>query len=249
MKILSLTAGLLTFASTLAAASFLDRLGLGRGAATEAAVTKVTGLSAEEMANGLRAALGQGVQHAVKTLSATNGFLQDMSVKIPMPEELRRVEKTLRRLKQDALADEFVTSMNRAAEQAVPEAAEVLGDSLKLMTLADAEAILTGTNNAATAYFRRTSELNLIGRFRPIVEQATAKTGVTAAYKQMLGKAPALTTFFGGGDLADIDGYVTRKALDGLFVKIADEEKRIRENPIARTTDVLKKVFGAVTKP
>lgn len=247
MKTLAALLTLFALVSSLSAASFWERLGITAKDAGKAA-TAVTGLSPEEMANGLRAALSQGVRHAVTTLSATNGFLQDLSVKIPMPEELRRVEKGLRRLKQDALADEFVTAMNRAAEQAVPEAAEVLGDSIRQMTLADAEAILTGTNNAATAYFRRTSEVNLLARFRPIVEQATAKTGVTGAYKQMLGKAPALTSFL-GGDVADIDGYVTRKALDGLFVKIADEEKRIRENPVARTTDLLQKVFGAVTKP
>ena len=201
------------------------------------------------MVGGLKEALGKGVQQAVGSLGKEGGFLNDLSVKIPMPDSLKKVEKTLRTLRQDKLADEFVTTMNRAAEKATPEAAAVLGDSIKQMSLADARTILTGTNNAATQYFRRTSETNLYEKFLPIVKKATEQTGVTSSYKQMVAKAN-----FGGGfgssllnkDSMDIDGYVTRKALDGLFVKIAEEEKRIRENPIARTTDLLQKVFGAV---
>jgi hypothetical protein len=200
------------------------------------------------MAGGLRQALSKGVEHAVSLLGATNGYLKDLTVKIPVPAELQRVEKGLREIGQDQLADDFIAAMNRAAEQAAPQAAGVLGDSIKQMTLADAESILKGPKDAATAYFRRTSETNLYTRFFPIVQQATAKVGVTAAYKNMLGKASFLTAFLGDNNL-DLDGYVTHKALDGLFVKIADEEKRIRENPVARTTDLLQKVFGAVPKP
>ena len=168
-----------------------------------------------------------------------------------MPKNLQTVEKTLRTLRQDKLADDFVTTMNRAAEQAVPEAAAVLGDSVKQMSITDARAILTGTNNAATQYFRRTSDTNLFTRFHPIVQKATEQTGVTRAYKQMMDKAGAAGGFASsllGKDSTDLDSYVTRKALDGLFVKIAEEEKRIRENPVARTTDLLQKVFGAVGK-
>jgi len=172
-----------------------------------------------------------------------------------MPDSLKKVEKTLRSLRQDKLADEFVTTMNRAAEQAVPEAASVLGDSVKQMSIADATAILTSTNNAATQYFRRTSETNLHARFLPIVKAATEKAGVTSAYKRMTEKATSGLGGFGsfgenllGVQTPDLDDYVTRKALDGLFVKIADQEKLIRENPVARTTDLLQKVFGAVGK-
>ncbi len=223
-----------------------------------AAPASLAALSQEQMVRGLKEALGKGVEQAVATLGRTNGFLNDVNVKIPMPESLKKVEKTLRTVGQDRMADEFVTTMNRAAERAVPEAAAVLGDSVKQMTIADAKAILTGTNNAATQYFRRTSETNLYVRFLPIVRQATAQTGVTSAYKNMTGKVSSslgsLGEFGGlganllGVETPDLDGYITSKALDGLFLKIAEQEKLIRENPVARTTDLLKKVFGAASK-
>jgi len=187
----------------------------------------------------------------VGLLGQTNGFLNDVSVKIPMPDTLKKVERTLRSLRQEKLADDFVTTLNRAAEQAVPEAAGVLGDAVKQMTVADAKAILTSTNAAATAYFRRTSETNLHERFLPIVRKTTAEAGVTGAYKSMTEKASFggfSAGSFLGQDAIDLDGYVTHKALDGLFVKIALEEQRIRDNPAARTTDLLQKVFGAVRK-
>jgi hypothetical protein len=113
------------------------------------------------------------------------------------------------------------------------------------MTVADAKAILTGPNDSATQYFRKTSETQLHEQFLPIVKQATAKAGVTASYKNLLQKAGPMASFL-GKDAGDIDGYVTTKALDGLFKMVAAEEKKIRENPVARTTDLLKKVFGSV---
>ncbi len=232
------------------AASFLEKLGLGKPS-NNTTPAFATALSQEEITGGLKEALSKGVERAVTMLGREDGFLKDVGVKIPMPESLQKVERTLRTLRQDKLADEFVTTMNRAAEQAVPEAAAVLGDSVKQMSIADAKTILTGTNNAATQYFRRTSETNLFARFHPIVQKATEEVGATRIYKQMMDQVS-----FGGGlglsllgkDTIDLDGYVTRKALDGLFVKIAEEETRIRENPVARTTDLLQKVFGAVAK-
>lgn len=210
------------------------------------------GLSQDQMVGGLKEALGKGVQQAVASLGKTDGFLKDVNVKIPIPESLQKTEKALRTLRQDKLADEFVATMNRAAEQAVPEAAAVLGDSVKQMSIADAKSVLTGTNNAATKYFRRTSETNLHARFLPIVKAATEKTGVTGAYERMTDQAGAGLGGLGGSLLGkqapDLDDYVTRKTLDGLFVKIAEQEKMIRENPVARTTDLLQKVFGAIGK-
>jgi hypothetical protein len=229
------------------AADLLDKLGLGAKPPAQSASPALAALSQDQVAGGLKEALAKGVERAVATLGKEDGFLKDLNVKIPMPDSLSRVEKTLRTLRQDKLADEFVTTMNRAAEKAAPEAAAVLGDALKQMTLTDAKAILTGTNNAATQYFRRTSQTNLYERFHPIVKQATAQTGVTSAYKRMMDKAAFAGSFL-GKDATDLDGYVTRKALDGLFVKIAEQEKSIRENPAARGTDLLKKVFGAVQK-
>lgn len=238
-------------------ADLFDRLGLGKGKPTNAPAAAGIGgaLTHDQMVGGLKEALGKGVQQAVASLGKQDGFLKDAGVKIPMPESLQTVEKTLRTLRQDKLADEFVTTMNRAAEQAVPEAAAVLGDSVKQMSIADAKSVLTGTNNAATQFFRRTSETNLHARFLPIVKAATEKAGVTGAYKRMTDKAGGSLGGLGGlsGNLLgkeapDLDSYVTRKTLDGLFAKIAEQEKLIRENPVARTTDLLQKVFGAVGK-
>jgi hypothetical protein len=222
---------------------------------SSAASATLAALSQDQVIGGLKEALGKGIEQAVAKLGKPDGFLKDLNVRIPVPDSLQKVEKTLRTLRQDQLADEFVTTMNRAAELAVPEAAAVLGDAVRKLSIADARSILTGTNNAATQYFRRTSETNLYTRFLPIVKNATEKAGVTSAYKRMTDKA---TGSFGGlGGLAgnllgvqspDLDDYVTHKALDGLFSKIAEEEQRIRENPVARTTDLLQKVFGAVGK-
>ena len=248
------------FTAQPARADLLDQLGLTqkkKGTGTNAPATgALAALSQDQMVGGLKEALGNGVQQAIASLGKDGGFLNDLNVKIPLPESMKKVEKTLRTLRQEKLADEFITTMNRAAEKAVPEAAAVLGNSVKQMTLTNAKAILTGTNNAATAYFRRTSETNLHERFLPIVKKATESTGVTAAYKQMMdkvGKGSAVGNLLGGGsllgkDATDIDAYVTHKALDGLFLKIAEEEKRIRENPVARSSDLLKKVFGALQK-
>ena len=231
-------------------AGFLDWLGLGK-TSTNATPALTAALSNQEIAGGLKEALAKGVERAVAMLGKEDGFLQDAAVKVPMPENLQKIERTLRTLRQDKLADEFVTTMNRAAEKAVPEAAAVLGDSIKQMTLDDAKTILTGTNNAATEYFRRTSQTNLYERFLPIVQKATEQTGVTSTYKTMMAKASFGGFSAGallGQDAVNLDGYVTRKTLDGLFLKIGQEEQRIRENPVARTTDLLQKVFGAVSK-
>ena len=238
-------------------AGLLDALGFGKKATNETAALP-TGLTAslsqDQVVQGLKEALGKGVQQAVTRLGHDGGFLTNLNVKIPMPEKLHSVEKTLRVLKQDKLADEFVTTMNHAAEQAVPEAAGVFGNAIKGMSIEDAKAILAGTNNAATQYFRKTTETNLYAKFLPIVKKATDQTGVTSSYKQLMEKAGGTSTFgsFGrsllGDDAMDVDAYVTNKALDGLFKMVAEEEKRIRENPAARTTALLQKVFGAVTK-
>ena len=234
-------------------ADLLEHLGLSTSKTTDPAAAAGIGsvLTQDQMVGGLKEALAKGVGTAVSSLGKEDGFLKDAGVKIPMPESLQTVEKALRTLRQDRLVDEFVTTMNRAAEQAVPEAAAVLGDSVKQLSIADAKSILTGTNNAATQYFRRTSETNLYARFLPIVKAATEKAGVTGSYKRMTDKAGGLGGFGSsvlGKEAPDLDSYVTHKTLDGLFLKIAEQEKLIRENPVARTTDLLQKVFGAVGK-
>jgi hypothetical protein len=213
-------------------------------------------LSSDQVVGGLKEALSKGVEKAVASLGRPNGFLTNLSVKIPMPEKLQPVEKALRAVGQNQLADDFIGSMNRAAEQAVPVAAGVFGDAIKQMSIADAKSILGGTNDAATQFFRRTTQTNLHAKFYPIVQKATDQVGVTAQYKQMMNKFAAADSF--GGLLgrnpaaklgaADIDAYVTDKALDGLFKMVAEEERNIRANPLARTSDLLQKVFGTVAR-
>lgn len=229
----------------------LDMLGFGKKSTNQ--VATVSALSQEQVAQGLKEALGKGVQQAVSQLGRPDGFLTNPNVRIPMPEKLRTVENALRALKQDKMADDFVQTMNRAAEQAVPEAAVVFADAVRKMSIEDARGILTGGTNAATQYFRRTSETNLYTRFLPVVQKATAQTGVTSAYKRVMDRAGGGSLgAFGrsllGAEAMDVDGYVTDRALDGLFKMVAAEEQRIRENPLARTSSLLQQVFGAVKK-
>lgn len=201
-------------------------------------------VSDNEITAGLKEALGKGVKSAINSLGKTNGFLLNPRVKIPLPKSLQRLEKGLRIAGQGRSVDAFVASMNNAAEKAVPVAVDVFVDAIKQMSFNDARQILfSGQKDAATQFFRRTSEETLQGKFRPIVEEFTEKTGVTQKYKTMIGKAGFAARLL-GEDATDLDGYVTQKALDGLFLLIADEEQKIRENPIRRTTQLLRKVFG-----
>jgi hypothetical protein len=222
------------------------------------AQTTLASLSQDQMVQGLKDALAEGLQQAIAKLGHDGGFLTNAGVKIPMPEKLQKVETALRAMKQEKLADEFVTTMNHAAEQAVPEAASVFADALKQMTIEDAKAILSGPTDAATQYFQRTTQTNLYAKFYPIVQKATEKTGVTAAYKTLMEKAnvgrglgsfgSALGDTLLGKDTVDIDAYVTSKAMNGLFKMVAAEEQQIRQNPAARTTAMLQTVFGALKK-
>jgi hypothetical protein len=213
------------------------------------------GLSQDQLAGGIKEALGKGLQNAIAQLGHENGFLTNLNVKIPMPERIKTIEKTLRSLKQQKLADDFVITMNHAAEQAVPEAASVFSDAVKQLSITDAKNILTGPNDAATQFFRRVTETNLYNRFLPIVQKATTEKGVTSTYKKMMNAVSGSNNAFAktlggllGPDAVDVDAYVTNKALDGLFKMVAEEEAKIRANPAARTSELLQKVFGAVQK-
>ncbi|MBX7169871.1 MAG: DUF4197 domain-containing protein [Pyrinomonadaceae bacterium] len=207
-----------------------------------------TNLSDTEITGGLKEALFSGVKFAVNTLGRDNGFLDDARVKIPLPQKLQNVEKVLRLAGQGKVVDDFVASMNHAAEKAVPVAIEVFLDSIKQMTFNDVRKILfSGQDDSATQFFRRTSEETLRGKFRPIVEKFTNEVGVTQKYKDMMGKYGFVGKLF-GQDASDIDGYVTQKALDGLFFMVAEEEKKIRKDPIGTGSAILKKVFGAIFK-
>ncbi len=246
---------LLLAVCTPAHAGWLDFLGLGKTATNQTGTAgSVVTLSEQQVVQGLKEALGKGLQQAVTRLGQNGGFLTNSSVRIPFPEKLRTVEKTLRTLKQDKLADDFVATMNHAAEQAVPQAAPVFSDAIRSMSMDNAKAILLGTNNAATDYFRRTTETNLFVKFLPIVKQATSQAGVTSAYKRLTDQVQGANTFGSlgrtllGTESVDLDSYVTGKSLDGLFTMIAKEENQIRADPAARTSELLQKVFGAVAK-
>lgn len=249
IRIAPLAAMLLAALCTLPAqAGFLDDLKKAAAAkstsptATAPAVT----LSNTDMVDGLKEALSKGAQQAIAKLGKTDGFLKNPEVAIAMPASLKKVDKLLRKVGQEKMADEFVATLNHAAEQAVPEAASLFADSISQMSVQDAQAILKGPDNAATEYFRKTSGAKLAERFKPTVQSATGKAGVTHAYKELLNKAGPLAKMMGKD--ADLDGYVTDKTIDGLFKMIAAEEKLIRQDPLARSTDLLKKVFGAYLK-
>ena len=203
----------------------------------------VTAVSQKEIVAGLKEALHVGVERATALLGQDGGFLNDAMVKIPMPESLQQLERGLRAVGQDALADEFVVSMNRAAEKAVPATTDILVDTIKSMSLEDAKGILNGPDDAATQYFRKQNEVKLSGAILPIVQDATAQVGVTSAYKKMTGSFGYLAQFTDQG-APDLDAYVTQKTLDGLFLKLAQEEKLIRRDPLARSTELLEKVFA-----
>lgn len=233
-----------------AQAGWLDDLKkkLGEVRSSPTTTTAITAaLTDEEMVRGLKEALSKGTQQAVANLGKDGGFLNNLDVKIPLPDELAKVEKLLRKLGQDKYADQFVATLNHAAEKAVPEAATLFADAISQMGLADAKSILKGPDDAATQYFRKTSEARLKERFLPIVKNATDQAGVTAAYKRLMRKAGPAARFLSPG-ATDLDGYVDDKAVDGLFKMIAAEEKRIRQDPVARTTNLLKKVFGSLGK-
>jgi len=215
-----------------------DTLPAGMPTGTEAPT-----LSQTEIVSGLKEALNVGVERATSLLGQDGGFLNDAAVKIPMPESLQQVERSLRAVGQDALADDFIVSMNSAAEKAVPATTTILVDTIKSMSLEDAKGILNGPDDAATQYFRKQNEVQLTSAILPIVQDTTAQVGVTSAYKKMTGNLGLLSQFSGQSNL-DLDHYVAQKTMDGLFLKLAQEEKLIRQDPVARSTELLKKVFA-----
>ncbi len=206
-------------------------------------VTEAAGLSQEQIAQGLKEALSKGARSAVETLGKPDGFLKNANVKIPMPKHLAMVEKGLRTIGQDAKADQFIEGMNRAAERAVPEAASVFGNAISEMSIDDARGILNGGDQSATEYLQRSSTDALKSRFRPIVDNAIGQVDVTKKYKDMVDKA-GLAGGLINTEKLDLGNYVTDKTLAGVFLMVGEEERKIRENPAARTTDLLKKVFA-----
>lgn len=197
-----------------------------------------------DMVGGLKQALTQGAQTAVKNLGTSGGYLDNAKVKIPLPPSIEKAGETMRKFGMGKYADELETSMNRAAEAAVPEAKTLLVDSVKKMTVEDAKGILQGGDDSATQYFRRTTSDQLTQKFKPIVQKAMAKVKLAQKYDEFAGKGAKFGLI--NEQDAHIDDYVTRKALDGLYVMIAEQEKAIRKNPVAATGDLARKVFGAI---
>lgn len=202
-----------------------------------------------EAVTGIKQALNNGLQNSIKTLSASNGFYGDALVKIMMPQEAQKVEQVLRSAGMGKLVDNFVLSLNRAAESAVKEAAPVFVNSLSQMTVTDAFNILLGSQqDAATLFFKRTTSATLTQKFSPIVESALGKNNVSTYWTQLTSAYNALP-LAGKKVETDLKAYVTQKAIDGLFVKVAGEELKIRENiGGSRNSNVLQTVFGWVDK-
>jgi uncharacterized protein DUF4197 len=195
---------------------------------------------------GLKGALERGSSVAVDLLGRTDGFFGNNAVKIPLPESLKRYEKLMRNVGLGKHADELILTMNRAAEAAVPEAKKLFVDAVRKMSVQDAKGILTGGQTAGTEYFKRTTAEPLRGKFLPIVKKATEKVGLAQKYNEYAGKGAKFGLV--KKDQANLDDYVTQKALDGLFLMVAEEEKKIRQDPVRAGSDIVKKVFGALKK-
>jgi len=204
----------------------------------------IADISNADAVSGLRQALSDGSSAAVKLLSAENGYFGNAKVKIPLPPSLQKVESGLRMFGMKKQADELVLSMNRAAEAAAPEAQQLLVDAVKKMSVQDAKGILTGGDTAATEYFKRTTQAQLTQRFLPVVKKATDGVGLAQQYNNLAGQGAALGLI--KQEDASIETYVTRKALDGLYLMIAEQEKSFRQNPVGATSNIVKKVFGAL---
>src|SRR5688572_13224691 len=200
-------------------------------------------ISNSEASSGLKQALADGSAAAVAQLGAEGGFLNNPKVRIPLPPALQRIESALRYTGMKRQADELLVAMNRAAELAVPEAKTLLVDSVKKMTLQDAKGILGGGDTAATDYFKRTTQTQLTTRFRPIVKKATDQVGLAQQYNGLAGQAAQLGLI--REQQSTIEGYVTEKALDGLYLMIAEQEKAFRANPLGATSDIVKRIFSA----
>jgi hypothetical protein len=198
----------------------------------------------QEAASGLMSALEQGSGAAVDLLGKTDGFLGNKAVKIPLPGSLKKYEKLMRSVGMGKYADELILTMNRAAEAAVPEAKKLFVDAIKKMSLKDAKGILTGGQTSGTEYFKRTTSVQLREKFLPIVKSATAKVQLAETYNEYAQKGAQFGLV--SKENANLDDYVTQKALDGLFYMVAEEEKKIRQNPLQAGSDIVKKVFGAL---
>lgn len=214
----------------------LDEITKGGGALPKGSTNDGT------MVSGLKEALSIGTENAVRSVSRTDGYFGNQAIKILMPGELQKVADILKKVGYQKEVDAFILSMNRAAEKSAPQAASIFGGAVKEMTFEDARGILSGGDTAATEYFKRKTHDKLYSAFKPIVSSSVNEVGATRAYKEMMGKYETVPLM--KKESMDLDHYVTDKALDGLFYMVGQEEKKIRTDPAARVTDLLKTVFG-----
>lgn len=194
-----------------------------------------------ELIEGLKEALSIGTKTAVQLVSQEDGYFGNEIIKILMPEDLQKVSDTLRTVGFQKHVDEFVLSMNRAAEKAAPAALDIFVGAIKTMTFEDAKGILTGSDTAATEYFKEKTSNTIYETFRPIISTSMNEVGATQTFKEITEKYSSLPLM--GEVTFDLDDYVTNKALDGLFYMVGEEEKKIRTDPAARATELLKKIF------
>lgn len=231
----------MVFAGVAAAGSWKD---VAKQAMQQAAGSgQASALADSEIVQGLREALAKGTKSAVLQLGKNDGFWANDRFRIPLPKTITKADTLLRAAGYGPSLDDLHLSFNRAAEQAVPVAADVFSQAVAKLTLNDARSILSGPPDAATQYFKKTTGETLAIQFKPLVTQVTARAGLVQQYEKMMASAGPLAAL--AGNKMDVNDFVTRKALDSLFLRVADEEKSIRSNPAARTSEVLKKVFGS----
>lgn len=223
---------------------FVVTLLAGLSLATAANALSLADISGRDASGGLKEALTQGATKAVAVLGRPDGFLGNPKVRIPLPESVQKIEGVMRGLGMGKQADELLTAMNRAAEAAVPQARLLLVNSIKQMSVEDAKGILSGGEDAATQYFRRTTSGPLAEKFAPVVRKAIARVKLAEKYDHLAGKAAKLGLV--REQDAHVENYVTQKTLDGLYLMIAEEEKAIRKNPADAVGRLAKKVFGAL---
>ncbi|MCH7897643.1 MAG: DUF4197 domain-containing protein [candidate division NC10 bacterium] len=236
MMIRALAVGAIVLVTAAPASAQLGRIlrGLGLG--------RPGGLNDAKIASGLKEALQIGTQNAVNLTGRLDGYFRNEAIKILMPEKLQTLEKGLRLVGYGPRVDEFVLSMNRAAERAAPRAKAIFWDAIGEMSFEDARKILNGGDTAATDYFQDKTTDRLAAAFRPVVDKAMNEVGVTRRYKELIGRYEAIP--FVTSERLDIDQYVVTKALGGLFYVVGEEERKIRTNPTARVTDLLQEVFA-----
>jgi hypothetical protein len=214
----------------------------GAGVPVGRAQMNLSSLTSAQAGDGLKEALSRGVSTAVSSTGKPGGYFDDAAIKILMPPNLQKVEKAMRAAGMGPKVDEFIKSMNSAAEEAAPAAKAIFMDALKSMTIEDAKGIVSGDKTAGTEYFKRTTSGRVSDAFKPTIDRSMDKVGVTAQFKELMGNAPSIP--FMKTPSVDINAYVLQKAVDGLFVVMGQEEVKIRTDPAAQVTPLLKAVFG-----